>query len=1030
MPPTESHRLNILTQPEINDLYNLPQFDDEDRQHYFAMSDAEQACVRLRRSSAGIFQALELGYFKAKKQFFSFELADVMGDLHHLARRHFIAVNVRTLSVPSKPTRLLIRQAILSLTGYRECDASAKHDLVMRMQRTAALSTQPVFILREAFQHLANHRCVAPRYTTLQDLVGRVVAGEGVRVTQLLALHAPPSVIEHLDKLLDGDEQTMTIRAVKREPKNFSWTELKAEVERRTTFEPLHEFAHSFLNLAGLSYESGKYFASLVNFYTLYKLQRMDKGTARLYLLCFALHRFRQINDNLIEAFIHLVGQFEKHAKLASIEARQKALEGASSNLQAAGVVLGLFVDDSIPGDCPFVDVQQRAFAILEPQTFKDVSNYLRNVAFDQLSHEWDYLSKISMTIKRNLRHLFCELNFSGRVEEAPLANAITVLQELLRQNMSLQKVDLALFPTALIPKNHKRYLYRNADATDTSAKVLDLDRYEFLVYRLLRSALESGDMFVSHSHEFRRFEDDLISDERWKDKEAMLAEIGLPILQAPIQDTLAEFRRALDARYAEVNQRIADGVNQQIKVQGQGEKKRWTLIYPTAKESTNHPFYGQLPSISIADLLRFVAKDTGFLEAFTHVLDRNVKQAPDARELLACIVAFGTNMGLGKMAEVSGMSYASLATTARNFLRPETIHAANDAISNATAKLPAFELFNIRDELHSSSDGQRMEAQIETFNARYSPKYFGLDKGVSACTLVANHVPINARIIGTHEHESHYVFDLLYNNTSDIRPTRHSTDTHGTNQINFWSLLTVGCAFAPRYKNLRKKTASLVSFDPPSKFPEDALIKPSSKTDDELIVREWPNVQRIMASLVQKNTTQATIVRKLSSYARQNQTKQALWELDNICRSLYILNFIDDVDLRQSVQRALNRGEAYHRFRRAVAFVNGGKFRVQTEAEQQVWNDCSRLIANAVIYYNTKLLSAVYQQKLATGDQEAVAFIRGMSPVAWQHVNLFGSFEFGDEDPVVDMQALAAHYADSAFWHQATRVPPGEAFD
>lgn len=184
------------------------------------------------------------------------------------------------------------------------------------------------------------------------------------------------------------------------------------------------------------------------------------------------------------------------------------------------------------------------------------------------------------------------------------------------------------------------------------------------------------------------------------------------------------------------------------------------------------------------------------------------------------------------------------------------------------------------------------------------------------------------------------------------------------------------------------------------------------------------------MASLVQKNTTQATIVRKLSSYARQNQTKQALWELDNICRSLYILNFIDDVDLRQSVQRALNRGEAYHRFRRAVAFVNGGKFRVQTEAEQQVWNDCSRLIANAVIYYNTKLLSAVYQQKLATGDQEAVAFIRGMSPVAWQHVNLFGSFEFGDEDPVVDMQALAAHYADSAFWHQATRVPPGEAFD
>ena len=79
--------------------------------------------------------------------------------------------------------------------------------------------------------------------------------------------------------------------------------------------------------------------------------------------------------------------------------------------------------------------------------------------------------------------------------------------------------------------------------------------------------------------------------------------------------------------------------------------------------------------------------------------------------------------------------------------------------------------------------------------------------------------------------------------------------------------------------------------------------------------------------------------MRKLASYERQNQTKKALWELENICRTLYVLDFIDDVTLRQTVQKALNRGEAYHRFRRAVAYVNGGKFRVKTEGEQQIWN-------------------------------------------------------------------------------------------
>jgi TnpA family transposase len=76
---------------------------------------------------------------------------------------------------------------------------------------------------------------------------------------------------------------------------------------------------------------------------------------------------------------------------------------------------------------------------------------------------------------------------------------------------------------------------------------------------------------------------------------------------------------------------------------------------------------------------------------------------------------------------------------------------------------------------------------------------------------------------------------------------------------------------------------------------------------------------------------------------------------------------------LRQSVQKALHRGEAYHRLRRAVAYVKGGKFRVQTEAEQPIWNECSRLITNAIIYSNPALLWRVHEPKRAAGDQEAM---------------------------------------------------------
>ena len=118
--------------------------------------------------------------------------------------------------------------------------------------------------------------------------------------------------------------------------------------------------------------------------------------------------------------------------------------------------------------------------------------------------------------------------------------------------------------------------------------------------------------------------------------------------------------------------------------------------------------------------------------------------------------------MGLGKMGQVSDISYNVLSTASDNFIRLETLREANDLISNAIAAMPVFHHYDTDGVVHSSSDGQKFETGINTINARHSPKYFGLKKGVVAYTLVANHIPVNARIIGANEHESHYVFDIF----------------------------------------------------------------------------------------------------------------------------------------------------------------------------------------------------------------------------------------------------------------------------
>jgi len=49
-----------------------------------------------------------------------------------------------------------------------------------------------------------------------------------------------------------------------------------------------------------------------------------------------------------------------------------------------------------------------------------------------------------------------------------------------------------------------------------------------------------------------------------------------------------------------------------------------------------------------------------------------------------------------------------------------------------------------------------------------------------------------------------------------------------------------------------------------------------------------------------------------------------------------------------------------------------------------------------------------------------AQSIIKEISPVAWQHVNLFGTFQFSPSTSKVDIDALVGRYADPTYWHRA----------
>ena len=620
---------------------------------------------------------------------------------------------------------------------------------------------------------------------------------------------------------------------------------------------------------------------------------------------------------------------------------------------------------------------------------------------------------------KLHLRPILRAVDWAASPSHQPLIKAIQFLNDAFEKGHSLSQYPIQAFPLCFIPEPVKRYLYeQNAQGQ----KCLLPDRYEFLVYRLLRNALEAGNIFCRDSVRFRSFEDDLLDERRWQEKDKLIAHVGLAILKQPIEEHLAELEARLETRLHQVNQRIASGENYHFESKKRGRHVRWTLQYPRDTKPVNHALFDRLQPVDIGSVLHFVNRHCHFLEAFSHVLGRYAKQARDENTIIACLIAWASNMGLGQMGENSDIAYQALSMMSDNFIRLETLKKANDRVSNAISTLPIFKHYDIDDAIHSSSDGQKFETRTSTINARHSPKYFGLKKGVVAYTLLANHVPINAEIIGANEHESHYVFDLLFNNTSDIRPEVHSTDTHGTNEVNFALLHCFGYQFAPRYRDLYDKvTKVLYGFKHPSQYDPNWLLKPVRKLNSQLVIEEWENIQRILVSLALKTTTQSIIVGKLNAYARKNKTRQALWEYDNILRSLYLLNYIDSPPLRCHVQQALNRGENYHQLRRAVSYANQGKLQFKTEYEQQVWQECSRLVTNCIIYYNAMILSQLLVYKENMGAQREALLLKQVSPVAWQHINLHGRYEFKKSTTNINLDEILLNL---------TQLPITQAFD
>ncbi|MBP6280243.1 MAG: Tn3 family transposase [Rhodocyclaceae bacterium] len=1002
-----NERLTILSETEKTALYGIPNFDDFQRVEFFALTDAERALVSQRKGVVKqIYCLLQIGFFKAKQAFFQFTLEEVQReDVAFVMQRYFPG---QTLTAGALSTKEYYaqRREIAALFDYR---LWTDHDLPTfndKAKLLARADVAPAFLLTELMVHLIGQRIVRPGYTTLQTIIRDALGAERERLEQLVESALTDSARDALQQLLVQENTLSDLAALKQDAKSFRYRQMGLERQKLLMLAPLYAIAKTLLPRLEISQLNIAYYASLANFYTIYDLRRFKPNQTYLYLLCYAWQRYRQLTDNIVEAFGYYTRQLEDDTKTVATKQAAQIHNERQQATPRVGELLLLYVDETLTDVTPFGNVRRRAFRIMPAETLRSTGKLLTENPVSQMDLRWQAVDQQNGLCTKNLRPLAMALDFASSSASGEVwLTALQWMKAVFAHQQRLARQPLADIPPRTIPKRLRDFLL----SFDPHGQPIGLrgDRYEFWVYRQLRKRLDTGDIYLDDSVQHRRFTDDLVSMEAKADA---LKALNIPWLRQPVDETLDTLFVELDTQWRAFDVELRSGKLKHLEFDPETQTLTWHRPKADKDKQLQQSFYAKLQARDIADIFRFVNEHCHFLSAMTPLQPRYAKKIADDDSLMAVILAQAMNHGNFSMAETCDIPYHVLEATHQQYLRPGTLIDANDKISNFIATLPIFPYYAIDMEvLYGSVDGQKFAAAEPTLKARHSRKYFGRDRGVVAYTLLANHVALQTELLGANQHESYWVFDICYNNTSEIVPTTITGDMHSINMANFAILHWFGMNLAPRFTNLQAQLKHLYC-GPGQIGCAEFLIQPVAQIDRKLIAAEKSNMDLIAATLGLKEMSQSVLVRKICTLSGHHRTRKAIFEFDKLIRSIYTLRYLRDPELQRDVHRSENRIESYHQLRTTIAQVNGKKELIgRTDLDVVVSNHCGRLIANVVIAYNSMLLSGLLKRQLPIGNDKALDLLRRISPAAWQHLHFLGHYAFRDKRRLIDLEAILA---------------------
>ncbi|MHB8628819.1 MAG: Tn3 family transposase [Aggregatilineales bacterium] len=289
-----------------------------------------------------------------------------------------------------------------------------------------------------------------------------------------------------------------------------------------------------------------------------------------------------------------------------------------------------------------------------------------------------------------------------------------------------------------------------------------------------------------------------------------------------------------------------------------------------------------------------------------------------------------------------------------------------------------------------AAADGTHVPMYLNNLIAQYHARY--RKKGGIAYHYVSDkYVALFSQFITCGVWEGVYILDILQHNLSTIQPTTIHADTHGQSMIIFALAYLLGIDLMPRIQGWQ----DLKLFKPSRKavYKHIGDLFSTEDIDFDLIERHVLDMFQVVLSIQESRLLPSTILRKLGYRSRKNHLYQAFQELGKVIRTLFLLRYISDPELRRGILTTTNKVELYHEFWQWLRFGSEGIITHNAPEEHLKRIRYTDLVANALMVQTVADTTTILRQLMAEGYHITPQILATFNPYAREHIKRFGLY-------------------------------------